>query len=439
MTRAALPHVLARGEGRIVNVASIIGKWANPQLAAYSARRAASSPSPGRWRGRWRRQGCSSTRSPPRRSTPASPPGRRTSSVPATCRGSRWAHGYRRGTSPRPSRGSPRPSARSRPAPSSTVRRARELLTCPRPLVSTGDRRAADRLARGSAAPHRLGGSSQRGLQRRGVRPAPRRGRAGRAGRALRSLAERLGMPLVHDEEHDLWALGPDSLGGPRADDRGRAGPRPTGLRRKAVRALVSARPQGRAEGLGVVVRLPLRPARVAGAAVGTPAARAGGRGGRARHRPGGGEAVRSGGAPEHPSLVDRTHLVNELFGIVNIPDSVWIDEQGAIVRPVEAAHLRESALKRGEFDPSTLPPRMRELARRVTRDIDCTSARCATGPRKARRARGRAARGGRPPDTPLVGRASSGRVLRARAAPARAGEVEAAQAHWRETHRLAP
>lgn len=27
----------------------------------------------------------------------------------------------------------------------------------------------------------------------------------------LRAVAERLGMPLVHDERHDLWALGPES------------------------------------------------------------------------------------------------------------------------------------------------------------------------------------------------------------------------------------
>ena len=30
----------------------------------------------------------------------------------------------------------------------------------------------------------------------------------------LRAFAERLGMPLVHDAEHGLWALGPESLGG---------------------------------------------------------------------------------------------------------------------------------------------------------------------------------------------------------------------------------
>jgi hypothetical protein len=30
----------------------------------------------------------------------------------------------------------------------------------------------------------------------------------------LAGTAERLGMALVHDDEHDLWALGPESVGG---------------------------------------------------------------------------------------------------------------------------------------------------------------------------------------------------------------------------------
>lgn len=30
----------------------------------------------------------------------------------------------------------------------------------------------------------------------------------------VRVVAERLGMPLVHDPKHGLWALGPESLGG---------------------------------------------------------------------------------------------------------------------------------------------------------------------------------------------------------------------------------
>lgn len=42
--------------------------------------------------------------------------------------------------------------------------------------------------------------------------------------------------------------------------------------------------------------------------------------------------------APEHPALIDRHHAMAELFGVVNIPNSVWINESGTIVRPAEAA-----------------------------------------------------------------------------------------------------
>ncbi len=41
---------------------------------------------------------------------------------------------------------------------------------------------------------------------------------------------------------------------------------------------------------------------------------------------------------PEHPSLIDQAHLVDTLFGIVNVPSGVWIDEEGMIVRPPEPA-----------------------------------------------------------------------------------------------------
>lgn len=39
---------------------------------------------------------------------------------------------------------------------------------------------------------------------------------------------------------------------------------------------------------------------------------------------------------PDHPSLLDPTHQMDALFGVVNIPNVVWIDEQGTIVRPPE-------------------------------------------------------------------------------------------------------
>lgn len=37
-----------------------------------------------------------------------------------------------------------------------------------------------------------------------------------------------------------------------------------------------------------------------------------------------------------HPSLVDDTHRMDALFGVDNIPQNIWIDETGTIVRPPE-------------------------------------------------------------------------------------------------------
>jgi hypothetical protein len=49
---------------------------------------------------------------------------------------------------------------------------------------------------------------------------------------------------------------------------------------------------------------------------------------------------------PEHPSLIDQAHVTDELFGFVNVPNAVWIDETGMLVRPAHPAHIRRSALR---------------------------------------------------------------------------------------------
>ncbi len=46
---------------------------------------------------------------------------------------------------------------------------------------------------------------------------------------------------------------------------------------------------------------------------------------------------------PAHPSLVDETHLVSELYDMVNVPTAVWIDEDGTIVRGPEPAGAEDS------------------------------------------------------------------------------------------------
>jgi hypothetical protein len=41
---------------------------------------------------------------------------------------------------------------------------------------------------------------------------------------------------------------------------------------------------------------------------------------------------------PSYVTLIDREHHVADLYNMVNVPQAVWIDEQGRIVRPAETA-----------------------------------------------------------------------------------------------------
>ena len=58
---------------------------------------------------------------------------------------------------------------------------------------------------------------------------------------------------------------------------------------------------------------------------------------------------------PDHPSLVDVGHVMAEL-GVVDIPNGVWIDEAGMIVRPAEPASHRARCVVRG------VPERMKAI-----------------------------------------------------------------------------
>jgi hypothetical protein len=64
--------------------------------------------------------------------------------------------------------------------------------------------------------------------------------------------------------------------------------------------------------------------------------------------------------APEHPSLIDQAHVVDELFGIVNVPMGVWIDEDGVIVRPAEPAFPARAVFSDAPL-PDDLPPVLAE------------------------------------------------------------------------------
>lgn len=64
---------------------------------------------------------------------------------------------------------------------------------------------------------------------------------------------------------------------------------------------------------------------------------------------------------PTHPSLIDAHHVVAERFGVINIPNSVWIDETGTIVRPAEAAPAPRR-VERPAAAPGALPQRFAEI-----------------------------------------------------------------------------
>ena len=54
-------------------------------------------------------------------------------------------------------------------------------------------------------------------------------------------------------------------------------------------------------------------------------------------------DAWRGAGPPQYPCLIDQRHEVSRLYGMVNVPTAVWIDEEGRIVRPPEPAGVNEA------------------------------------------------------------------------------------------------
>jgi hypothetical protein len=71
---------------------------------------------------------------------------------------------------------------------------------------------------------------------------------------------------------------------------------------------------------------------------------------------------------PEHPSLVDAKHQMAEKFGVVNIPNGIWIDEEGTIVRPAEPAYPRPSTPERRYQPIDGFPDHMNEIMAEASR-----------------------------------------------------------------------
>jgi hypothetical protein len=63
--------------------------------------------------------------------------------------------------------------------------------------------------------------------------------------------------------------------------------------------------------------------------------------------------------SPTYVTLIDQNHLLSSLYNMVNVPQAVWIDEAGRIVRPAESGGsidiLREFDPESGGFKPEAL------------------------------------------------------------------------------------
>jgi peroxiredoxin len=166
----------------------------------------------------------------------------------------------------------------------------------------------------------------------------------------LRQLAQRLGMALVEDEQHGLWALGPEAGGHVLEsaelpdivlpDRRGRDFALRS-LRGTKVLMVAWASWCGCRSDLAGwrKLREELHPQglEVVSVALDT----------------GGGDAAGpwiDRAKSTHPALIDEAHVFDELLGVVNVPSGVWIDEQGLIVRPPEPAFPWQPRLPSDEF-----------------------------------------------------------------------------------------
>ncbi len=87
----------------------------------------------------------------------------------------------------------------------------------------------------------------------------------------------------------------------------------------------------------------------------------------------GGAEAARpwlEKAAPEHPALIDTAHALDAAFGVVNVPNAVWIDETGTLVRPAEPAWLEDphASSEAAARDAAELPPDHRAVRTHIER-----------------------------------------------------------------------
>ncbi len=67
---------------------------------------------------------------------------------------------------------------------------------------------------------------------------------------------------------------------------------------------------------------------------------------------------------PDFPCLIDRSHHVADLYNMVNVPQAVWIDEAGRIVRPPENAGSSDAFRDMDRVTKKMTPEQLKERER---------------------------------------------------------------------------
>ncbi len=146
---------------------------------------------------------------------------------------------------------------------------------------------------------------------------------------------------------------------------------------------------------------------------------------------------------PEHPALIDAAHVLGEKLGIVNVPMSAWIDEEGTLVRVGDAAFTRESPIRKIEINDD-MPEALREVLTEAKK-IEADPAQYMTALRDWAE-RGADSRFALSP-AEVIRRSRLRSADEARAAANfemgqhlyRGGHADDAVSYWREAHRLQP
>jgi len=144
--------------------------------------------------------------------------------------------------------------------------------------------------------------------------------------------------------------------------------------------------------------------------------------------------------------LIDQAHVLDELFGVVNVPNGVWIDEEGTIVRPAEPAFPGRNPVldSMAKLDLSTFPSDVADVlaeAKKIKTDPEAYLAMVLDWVEHGADSPFALA-----PDE-VVRRSQPRSIDEARAAAHfelgqhlhRAGDHAAAIPHWRQAHRLQP